>query len=1104
MDADADGKTDVLGIADNGDIWIAFSTGTSFNAPVQRGTTSISLNNGFFENNDWDRVWVANVEGDARPEIVGIDYNGNVYVSKWEWFPSAPIYRYGGPALVTTSAAFPRSTYFSTSVRPHVYVADVTADGRADVIGIHPTTGALTVVSNQGGSWSQSVGASTTRYTDTSGWLSLASQQRIWFADVTADNRADLVGVWNDGTVFVDIATASGFSVSSGPVLDPTTGAAVVSPFTTGATTATNYFSTATQRRVWMADADHDGRQDIVGIAPAELGDGDVWYMRAVMNGSQLTFEKRALLHQSIFQTNRGWLSASDQERVFGVDASGDSHMDLFGVDGSGQFWVAEGNREQGVGAGSSTSRFLLGPSVLTQASWILNSDFSTALRPRVFVGQFTGDGATDTIRIGSDGSIHWAAPIPTRVASVDAIPRSGLTSGTRTRLTVRFTRPVHSSVGASAYSCGSGGTTSGPIRVHLRGAGSGSTARAICDLAVASDGKSVSFDVDINSAQAIETVALSLQPNFRDRYGLTVDGDGDGQADPAAASLWNHRTVFSNTMVVGSAERSILAVGNYPGSSYDIPVSSGYTYCRTQSAVGSIRSQVSSDSNLTNPPKVRVIVLGGGGDGIDASTDRGLTVFASLDLVGYNSGRVARRLQSRFGIPASRFVAGATHAHATHRQIRPFEAPHFDDRHAQRASDGRYTSGEIHDPYVEWVDRQVIDAVGSALESLHTARLRVKTRLADTSWGFNRVSDGPNYVPLTDNLDRRITFVEFIDPTPGSTITWASIVNYAMHPVTEQALSFVNADFPGYLSKLRTQASNCPIGQTCASLFFNGGAGNTGPSAAFEGPAATHAERALNIATLINGRYSSAADAPDFEADLTGGFVSFGRSYGTFPGVANCQGDCGSTDGAYFSPTGGAVPNDTARHVSKEPRPLQTSVVWDIPTMAFSVRRSDGSPAIQVGVLPGEPSIEIQRSFTQLRSGQSETNRRSIFFGYSVEYDGYMPYFGQHQSNLAGAMRDYLDTTGMGGYGTNVCSSSALNGPVFFDLGEAPQYCAGARGARCSRRGASGGLPACASASEALTDASLVTCRALSVGSALEEAARALAGMSSQTAACP
>jgi hypothetical protein len=122
--------------------------------------------------------------------------------------------------LLSTGGAFAQAQWTSGFVawRYDVYFADVTGDGRADLISRHRDTGDVEVWSSTGSSFTWSPGSGPF---GTWTWGFVASDYDLYFGDVTGDGVADLVtrvtsagnaGGWAVGDVYVFPSTGQGFS----------------------------------------------------------------------------------------------------------------------------------------------------------------------------------------------------------------------------------------------------------------------------------------------------------------------------------------------------------------------------------------------------------------------------------------------------------------------------------------------------------------------------------------------------------------------------------------------------------------------------------------------------------------------------------------------------------------------------------------------------------------------------------------------------------------------------------------------------------------------------------------------------------------------------
>lgn len=987
-----DSATDIVGIDDSGGVWVAEAQGNGYAAPTLRGSTNLAPNNGFFLATERDRVFLMDINGDGRAEIVGVDYNGDVHVSS---FNSSGNLTSSTATQVTTNTPFPRAEYFSRSSQRRMYVADINGDGKPDVIGVGNSGQVKVVNTNSSGVYQSTTFLSGSRYQPGYDWFLTTSQPRIWFDDVTGDGKADLIGVDFVGNVYVNASTGSALAADASPV--------GVSPFSTGSTDGTNWFSVNRHPRIFTGDFDGDGKKDLVGIAPEGVGDGDVWMMRSTGTG----FERRVLLHQSIFQTGRGFFSINAHPRVFVYDANNDGRVDLVGVRDNGDLWFGESVREQSARTITDNSyRVTAGPTIRTRLS-TMSEEFSGSVHGRVFVGN-TGVGEPqDFISIKSDGAIHRNSVAPTRVVSTSAVVPVMLAANTYSSMSVTFSNPMvpASSRGVTLVSCSLSPiayvAATKPIAMQRLQRGNTPLSLSPCNFVWSADGKTLSYSVNLYSAEPIETVELSLNPSITDARGLTLDHDGDGED----GGLMSRRWIFSSNTVVGTSSRSI--VPSNPNTTEapayatigNVPMKSGYDYCRLipSSLVDTRTDSFSPSLPATNLPKVRAVVIAGGDNGNSSATDGNTSVLLSFDLVGFNATRLAQRIQDRFGIPSSRVIATATHAHAAHRQIRLFHAPHFDDRHATYNSTNP-TSGEINDPYVQWVERQALTAVAEALSQVHPVSSRLR-RVALSGIGYNRaIASGQMSAWLSANPGwNRASLLEFVD-TENTNKVRASIANFALHPVLINGDDGVNADFPGYLTGLFEASNGCSASEHCVSMFINGGAGNIDPDPAWASSRGHSARKAFDQASSIKSQLLAAS--VERTDTLVNARLRISRTFPSFVGASNCTTSCSVEESA-------------------EPRPRGPDALWSLPIYGLSLSMGS-SDILHVGTMPGEAFSELYAWSVQGSSQAQATP--TLFFGYAHDYDGYLPT--QMYGNTA------YQNAAWGGYSMGQCV-----GPTFFTI---------------------------------------------------------------------
>lgn len=951
-DANGDERDDLVGIASNGDVWVSPSTGTAFDpASIWRAATVFSVGNGWWDANARPRVWLADVTGDGATDIVGVANDGDLWVS--ESTGSA----YAASRLVAASV-FTTPAFFTLADQQRVFVGDVTADGKADVVGVQ-ASGDVHVARATGAAAVAAFDASATPwrvdsvFKSATEWFETASRARVFLADVTGDGAEDLVGLAKNGDLWVSEALPDALAFAASRNV-------VNTRLRTTADSSTSFLSLLQRPRIFLGDVTGDGKTDLVGIAPTGTGDGDVWLEIATGSGTTADFTERVALRESVFRTAYGWFALTEQARVWLSDVTGDGRADLVGLANDGDVWVARSAAEVGSpGAPAPGARHFFQPSerfgdsLLSSANGLL----ATATHPRVFPADVTGDGVSDLVGVApgggavADGDVLWRMAAPARVIAATELGRAALESGAPFAVDVELSRSVApASVTADALRVYSNGARVAPSNVSIAG-------------------KSLQVELQVAPPPGgALNLDLELATTVTDLWGNALDGDGDG----FVGGRFERRRSWSAGLLAGHA-RAVLT--EYPFMA-GLPGPSGF------GRAADVCPTVPWDATTvtSNPPYARTLVLAGGGSCAATSdcraeqtcvagwcqapdgrgADRPLAIV-SVDLVGFNPGRARALIAARSGIDPERVVIAATHAHAVVRNIRLFDAPYFDDR----------WSNDPDLPYESWIENRIADSVAEALRRLQPAELDAGGGFADLS--INR------WLPTAPDPIARYLRVRW----PGGRVR-SVLVNYAMHPVSLGAggADPMNADFPGYMATA-LEASYCPLGG-CTALFVNGGAGDIVPSGL--------------LSAELQGQALAAAveSAPESWTPTEGMQIALERQVRALPeGITSCN-YCTSLYG---------------------PRNDGLALHWDAEATAAVIGVPHQNPVLAFGTVPGEPFSHLQ---ARLRSNVLS----ALLFGYA---DGYLGYF----ANDA-AMSSPLT------YGFRACANADGDyrpyGPTYFD----------------------------------------------------------------------
>ncbi|GAB3878404.1 hypothetical protein GCM10029964_029010 [Kibdelosporangium lantanae] len=176
-DVDGDGHADLVAVTTDGRLNVYRATGGS---GTQTWSAASYAGYGWQQYRD---VLLADVDGDHRAELIGVDNDGKMYV----------YHNKGGGGTQTWEGAVYAGYGWDFA---HILAADVDGDGHADLVAVR-ADGNMYVYRNKGG------GGTGTRDAPVFAGYGWQSFQQILLSDVTADGRADLVTTDADGKIYV-------------------------------------------------------------------------------------------------------------------------------------------------------------------------------------------------------------------------------------------------------------------------------------------------------------------------------------------------------------------------------------------------------------------------------------------------------------------------------------------------------------------------------------------------------------------------------------------------------------------------------------------------------------------------------------------------------------------------------------------------------------------------------------------------------------------------------------------------------------------------------------------------------------------------------------
>ncbi|MGX7707982.1 FG-GAP-like repeat-containing protein [Methylobacterium sp. Gmos1] len=248
-DVSGDGKADIVGFGNAG-TFVSLGNGDGTFATAKLALAAFGVAAGGWDSEDHYPRQLTDVNGDGRADIVGFGEYG-VYTS-----------------LATSGGDFAAATFSPLGFTPsaggwssdntfHRELADVTGDGKADIVGFG-LAGTYVSLGNGDGTFSTAKLALTEFGVDANagGWSTQDRYPRH-LADVNGDSRADIVGFGEYG-VLVSLATGDGNFAA------PTFELSGYSP-------SVGSWNSDDQYRRILADVTGDGRSDIVGFGNSNV-----------------------------------------------------------------------------------------------------------------------------------------------------------------------------------------------------------------------------------------------------------------------------------------------------------------------------------------------------------------------------------------------------------------------------------------------------------------------------------------------------------------------------------------------------------------------------------------------------------------------------------------------------------------------------------------------------------------------------------------------------------------------------------------------------------------------------------------------------------------
>ena len=357
-DLTGDGRADIVGFGDAG-VWVALNNGNGTFQPITKVIDNFAYDAGGWRVEKHPR-FLADLTGDGRADIVGFGDAG-VWVAL----------NNGNGTFQPITKVIDNFAYDAGGwrVEKHPrFLADLTGDGRADIVGFGDA-GVWVALNNGNGTFQPITKVIDNFAYDAGGWR--VEKHPRFLADLTGDGRADIIG-FGDAGVWVALNNGNGTFQPITKVID-------------------NFAYDAGGWRVekhprFLADLTGDGRADIIGF-----GDAGVW---VALNNGNGTFQPITKVIDNFAYDAGGW--RVEKHPRFLADLTGDGRADIIGFGDAG-VWVALNN---GNGTFQPITK-VIDNFAYDAGGWRVEK------HPR-FLADLTGDGRADIIGFGDAGV--WVA----------------------------------------------------------------------------------------------------------------------------------------------------------------------------------------------------------------------------------------------------------------------------------------------------------------------------------------------------------------------------------------------------------------------------------------------------------------------------------------------------------------------------------------------------------------------------------------------------------------------------------------------------------------------------------------------------------------------
>jgi len=189
-DINGNGRDDIVAIDSNGQVRYALAnTNGTFGTHTISSGANFPTAHGWFSTTGRNRVFPADINGDGYVDFVGISTAGEAYVyrnNQNNAFTAVQISNINFPTSMG---------WFSMNHNQRIWVADVNGDDRDDIVAIADDGFVHYALANTNGTIGSRVVSNRFTFPTAHDWFSTAHRERVWSAFANSDNKVDFVGI---------------------------------------------------------------------------------------------------------------------------------------------------------------------------------------------------------------------------------------------------------------------------------------------------------------------------------------------------------------------------------------------------------------------------------------------------------------------------------------------------------------------------------------------------------------------------------------------------------------------------------------------------------------------------------------------------------------------------------------------------------------------------------------------------------------------------------------------------------------------------------------------------------------------------------------------